>query len=138
MAKGYIFKFGDGDDDDDELFMEIPTDKPPFNEGDDDLCNSLGADSSLNVEDLLNNEIWDEAGVCDIKDDFPQNESLPNVNEHVSSTCRNLNVLLARCLVILLAYFWTYFHVSNNDMEFLLAGLKRFFEIAGASSHWIA
>ena len=97
---------GDDDDDEDELFMEIRTDITPFNQGDDDLRNSLGADSSLNVEDLLDNEIWDEVGVCDIEDDFPQNESFPNVNVHVSSTC-NLNVLLARCMVILLAYFWT-------------------------------
>ena len=119
------------DDDDDIFCMEIPRD---------DQAEVLD-DNSTNVENLLNNEIWDEADVADVEDDFPQNtryESLPNVDARMNSRCRSLNVLLSRCLVVMLAYFWTYFHISDNGMEFLLAGLKRCFEISALSSQWMA
>ena len=55
-----------------------------------------------------------------------------------NSRCRSANVLLASCLIILLAYFWACFHISDNGMEFLLGGLKKCFEIASLSSHWVA
>ena len=114
--------------------MEIPADNEK------EVFDAL-RDDSINVENLLNNEIWDDAGVADVEDDFPQNtecESLPNVDVRMNSRCRSLNVLLSRCLVVMLAYFWTYFHISDNGMEFLLAGLKRCFEISALSSQWMA
>ena len=93
----------EGRDEDFELFMELSTDTPSFIQ--DDLQNTLEADCTVNVEDLLDHEIWDEVGVSDIEDDFPPKESLPSVNVHVNSTCQALNIMLSRCLVILLAYF---------------------------------
>ena len=39
----------------------------------------------------------------------------------------------------MLTYFWTYFHISDNGMEFfLLAGLKRSFEISALPSQLMA
>ena len=121
------------DDEDEVSFMEIPSDKQG------EAFNALG-DDGVNVESLLN-EIWDEVGIADVEDDFPQNtqcESLPNVDVRVNSRCRSLNVLLSQCLVVMLAYYWTYFHISDNGMEFLLAGLKKCFEISTLSSQWMA
>ena len=119
------------DDDNDELLMEMDDGQGQSSEY---LWNAAEDSSTFNVEDLLGNEIWDEVGVCDVEGDFPPNESSPNVNVHANSTCGTVSVILARCLVVLLAYFWTCFHVSDNGMEFLLAGLKRFFEIGGVSN----
>ena len=59
----------EGRDEDFELFMEISKDTPSFIQG--DLQNTLEADCTVNVEDLLDHQIWDEVGVSDIEDDFP-------------------------------------------------------------------
>jgi hypothetical protein len=91
---------------------------------------------------LLNHEISDEVGICDVKEDFPQAtgcKSAPSVDVNINSPCRSLNILLACCLVVLLAYFWTCFHVSDNGVELLIAGIKKCFEIGSASSQqWMA
>ena len=124
----------DSDADNEAQFIEIPCN----NQG--EGFNELG-ECTVDVEKLLDSEIWDESSTADVDDDFPQNpryESLPNVDVQMNSRCRSLNILLSRCLVVLLAYFWTYFHISDNGMEFLLAGLKRCFEISALSSQWMA
>ncbi len=119
----------------DEYLMEIPLDEnenPLFNPDEESLFDRT---------DLLNHEIWDEVGICDVEEDFPQTtgcKSAPSVDVNINSPCRSLNTLLARCLVVLLAYFWTCFHVSDNGMEFLIAGIKKCFEIGSASSQWMA
>ena len=105
-------------------FMEIPPDN-----GDRDDINAA-ENNSVNVDDVIDTEIWD-----DVEDDFPQNrgngeDSLPGVDVNVNSRCKALNVLLSRCLVVLLAYFWTRFHISDSGMEFLFSGLKKCFEMA--------
>ena len=95
--------------------MEIPPD---------DQAEALD-DNSINVENLLNSEIWDEADVADVEDDFPENtriESLPNVDARMNLRCRSFNVLLSRWLVVMLVYFWKYFHISDDGMEFCLLG----------------
>ncbi|CAB4011940.1 Hypothetical predicted protein [Paramuricea clavata] len=129
-------KQGDIDDEFDKLLMEIPRDTPSEDE-DGDFCNTAEK-LSFDAEELLTNEIWEEVGADEVENDFPQNDSLPSVNVRMNSPCRSLNVLMARYLVVLLAYFWISFHVSDNGMEFLLGSLKRFLKIAGASSQWIA
>jgi hypothetical protein len=125
----------DSDDENEASFMEMSSENRS-----DDFFDTFTPREDFNVEDPLDNEVWDEAGIGDIQEDFPHhgNESLPSVNVHVNSRCGSLNLLLARCLMIMLAYFWTSFHISDNGMEFLLAGLKRWFEIAGSSSQWMA
>ena len=49
-----------------------------------------------------------------------------------------LNRALSRCLIILVAYFWTCFCISDNGMEFLLPGLKRLFDSFGEYNNWFA
>ena len=41
---------------------------------DDTVFNTL-EEEFVNVEDLLSSEIWDESNICDVEEDFPQNES---------------------------------------------------------------
>ena len=121
----------DGDDEDQSLLMEIPLDEhenPPFNHLEEGLFDKT---------DFLDHEIWDEVGICNVEEDFPQAtgcKSPPSVDVNIKSPCRSVSNVLARCLVVLLAYFWTCFHVSDNGMEFLIVGIKKCFEIGSSSS----
>ena len=86
----------DSDDEDESLLMEIPSD---------DHANLLNPDEEglFDKTDLLDNELWDEVGICDVEDDFPQAtgcKSAPSIDVNVNSPCRSLSILLARCLVV--------------------------------------
>lgn len=110
-----ILTSGGSDSECEAPFMEIASDN--------DNRDDINKDNSVSVHDVIDNEIWDDASIGDVEDDFPQNrvngdESLPGVDVNVNSRCRALNVLLSRCLVVLLAYFWTHFHISDNGMVF--------------------
>ena len=91
---------------------------------------------------ILNNEIWEDLFPSDVDDDFPltYEPKLPTVNapDHTMSPSQDRQQqrdgnLITKCLVVLLAYFWTFFRISDNAMEFLLAGLGKFFAIAAAT-----
>jgi hypothetical protein len=121
-------------------FMGIHSDD---DDGDDINVFDTDYDNYFNVHDVIDSEIWGDASIGDVDDDFPGNsvngtESLPAVDVNVSSHCKSLNILLSRCLVVILAYFWTDFHISDNGMEFLLSGLKKCSEMAVISSQWMA
>lgn len=91
------------------------------------------------LEDLINHEVWDGAIGNDIDEDFPDNIGAhPSVEVSRAPSSRSFNIACVRCLVIFLAYFWTYFCISDSAMEFLLSGFKKFFEIAALSNNWIA
>ena len=135
-----VLTSGGSDSECEAPFMEMPSDND--NRDDINIFNT-GKDNSVNVHDVIDNEIWDDASIGDVEDDFPQNrvngdQSLPGVDVNVNSRCRALNVLLSRCLVVLLAYFWTHFHISDNGMDFLPSTLKKCFEMAAISSQWMA
>lgn len=130
------------DSDDDEMLFNTNTEQQPVETGggcdlissseEDQTCESFGMH-------LLDREVWDEVCASDVDDDFPQkNGTLPNVNVRINSRPRTINLHLSRCLIVLLAYFWLCFHISDNGMDFLLSGIKRCFEVAGMSSQWMA
>ena len=119
-------------DQDESAFME----QPFFDAG------SSSSDDQL-AGDILDAEIWDEIDLDDIEGDFPHQQntgnSLPSINVHVGSRT-NVQLIISRlirCLLVLLAYFWMRFHISDNAMEFLLGALKQCFEVAGMSSQWL-
>ena len=91
---------------------------------------------------LLYHEVWDDTQQAETDEDFVEhNETPPSVDVQSSSnsdSVHSLNRAFTRCLVILLAYFWTCFCISDNGMEFLLSGLKRLFDLFGESSNWLA
>ena len=100
-----VLTSGGSDSECEAPFMEMPSDND--NRDDINIFNT-GKDNSVNVHDVIDNEIWDDASIGDVEDDFPQNrvngdQSLPGFDVNVSSRCRALNVLLSRCLVVLLA-----------------------------------
>jgi hypothetical protein len=71
-----------------------------------------------------------------VKTTMCENHCVPSVD--VNPGQRPSYHTLFNCLVILLAYFWTYYPVPNNAMEFLLLSLKRFFEALAFSNNWFA
>ena len=122
-------------DEDEAMVVEMPS------WGEHDTLLEPAEENLFDKNDLLDHEVWDEADICDVEDDFPQAtgcKSVPSVDVNINSRSCSLNILLGRCLMVLLAYFWTSFNISDNGMEFLLAGLKKCFEIAAASSQWMA
>ena len=72
----------------------------------------------------------------DIDEDFTENHEVPSIE--VNSTTRSSSHTLVNCLIMLLAYFWTYFRISDVAMEFLLSFLKNFFDIVALSNNWFA
>ena len=70
----------------------------------------------------------------EIDKDFNENSNVPfaNVDQPQSRSYR----LLLNCLLILLAYFWTFFPIPDNAMEFLLLSLKRCFETLSFTNPW--
>ena len=102
-------------------------------------------DENLNddQDSLLYHEVWDDTQQAEIDEDFAQHsETPPSVDVREthsrSSGVGLLNRAFSRCLVILLAYFWTCFCISNNGMEFLLSGLKRLLDSFGKGNNWFA
>jgi hypothetical protein len=83
--------------------------------------------------------VWDNTQRAEIDEDFVEHhEPLPSVDvedQSTSGTNRAFHKAFTRCLIILLAYFWTCFSISDNGMEFLLAGLKHLFESFSLSSN---
>ena len=85
-------------------------------------CKSSGNEFSR--DELLDNEIWDEVLDNEVDEDTLEGRNIPFVavdEQQVPSHRTLLN-----CLVILLGFFWTYFPIPNNAMEFLLISLKQF------------
>ena len=101
---------------------------------------SCESESESEQDDLrqavLNHEIWDETLLDEVDEDMCENHRVPSVD--VNPGQRPSYRTLFNCLMILLAYFWTYFPVPNNAMEFLLLSLKRFFEALAFSNNWFA
>lgn len=127
----------DSNSDDETSYMEIDP-----NNIHDDIQDSADRHNvntnSANIEDLIDQEVWDEAMLHDIDEDFRENsEALPSIGVNHVSRSRSFNVAFVRCLIILLAYFWTYFRISDSAMEFLLCCFKKVFEIAALSSNWL-
>ena len=85
---------------------------------------------------LIDHEIWDDVLDHEIDEDTFENTSLPSVD--VDMPQRPSNRTLLHCLVILLAFSWTYFPIPDNAMEFLLLSLKRFFQAASFSKNLLA
>lgn len=85
---------------------------------------------------LLGHEIWDEVLDDEIDEDTTENPKIPSVD--IDPPQHPSNRTLLNCLVILLAFFWTYFPIPDNAMEFLLLSLKRFFQAASFSNNWFA
>ena len=73
------------------------------------------------------------------RDDFPD----PNIATSAANTMPSVagdlhdSNLISRCLIVLLTYFWTFFRVSDNAMEFLLSGLEKIFSIAAKTSNFL-
>ena len=120
-------------------------DESPFIEIDDSIpypvcspCNSHSETGSDSDEEqvLMSREIWDEILVEEVDKDILQNPSIPLVN--VNSSQHPSYCTLLNCLVVLLAYFWTYFPIPDNALDFLLLALERFFQAASFSNHWFA
>ena len=84
----------------------------------------------------INKEIWDDVLEHEIDEDTFENRNIPSVD--VDASPRPSNRTLLNCLLILLAYFWTYFPIPDNAMEFLLLSLKRFFQAASLTNNWLA
>ena len=84
----------------------------------------------------INNEIWDDVLEHEIDEDTFENRNIPSVD--VDASPRSSNRTLLNSLLILLAYFWTYFPIPDNAMEFLLLSLKRFFQAASLTNNWLA
>ena len=129
-----------GDSSGDEIpFMEL--DEPTDNSC---LLDHFGSNSESESggeefcrEELLNSEIWDEVLDNEIDEDTLEARNSPFVD--VDEQCDiPSNRTLINCLVTLLAFFWTYFPIPNNAMEFLLLSLKRFFQAASFSNNWLA
>ncbi|CAB3980414.1 Hypothetical predicted protein [Paramuricea clavata] len=101
---------------------------------------SCESESESEQDDLrqavLNHEIWDETLLDEVDEDMCENHRVPSVD--VNPGQRPSYRMLFNCLMILLAYFWTYFPVPNNAMDFLLLSLKRFFEALAFSNNWFA
>ena len=102
-------------------------------------------DENLNddQDSLLYHEVWDDTQQAEIDEDFAQHsETPPSVDVREthsrSSGVGLLNRAFSRCLVILLAYFWTCFCTSDNGMEFSLSGLKRLLDSFGEGNNWFA
>ena len=88
-------------------------------------------------EELLNNVVWGEVLDNIIDEDTLEARNSPFVD--VDEQCDiPSNRTLINCLVIRLAFFWAYFPIPNNAMEFLLLSLKRFFQAASFSNNWLA
>ena len=85
---------------------------------------------------LLNREIWDDVLDHEVNEDTFENPNIPSVD--VDQPSRPSNRTLLNCLVVLLAFFWTYFPIPDNAMEFLLLSLKRLFQAASFSNNWFA
>ncbi len=123
---------GSSSNDDSDEYMQIdndnfsPPSSPLFHDhSDSDVDEDLG---------LLDQEIWDEVLPNEIDEDFSGNTNLPSVEANQPQS-RSYRTLL-NCLLILLAYFWTFFPVPDNAMDFLLLSLKRFFETLAFTNHW--
>ncbi len=104
-------------------------------------CSSGSQDESdcnndLFNESLLDHEIWDNILDHEVDEGTAENPNIPFVDADTRQ--RPSSQTLINCLVILLAFFWTYFPISDNAMEFLLLSLKRFFQAASISSNWLA
>ena len=114
---------------DETPFMEIGHDIPhPVNNGSD-----VDDPEREAVNEIINNEVWDDTLVNDIDKDFTESDKVPSIE--VNPSTHSSSRTLANCLIILLAYFWTYFRISDSAMEFLLSLLKKFFEIAALSNN---
>ena len=105
----------------------------------DDCLNNSGSDSNNeNQENLLYHEIWDDTQRAEVDQDFVESdESQPSVGVQ-STSVHPLRRAFSWCLVILLAYFWTCFCISDNGMEFLLAGIKQLCESFSFTGGWFA
>ena len=126
--------------------METDLDFDNPYDSDEHQFDSAMNDSTVNGDEdhegLLYHEVWDNTQRAEIDEDFVENhETPPSVDvqaESTSRTNRTLHTAFTRCLIILLAYFWTCFCISDNGMEFLLAGLKHLFESFSLSSNLFA
>ena len=119
-------------DDSDAEYMQIDNDSfsipssPLFH---DHTNSDVGEDLGL-----LDQEIWEEVLPDEIDEDFNGNSTVPSVDANQPHP-RSYRTLL-NCLLILLAYFWTFFPVPDNAMDFLLLSLKWFFETLALTHHW--
>ena len=129
----------DSSSEDESFLMEIDQNHPTQSPNSSHMHSHTDLSDSEMVDDchsLLNHEIWDEVSSDEIDEDTLDNVNVPSVDIH--PTQRPSYSTLLNCLVVLLAYFWTYFPIPNNAMEFLLLSLKRFFETAAHSHNMFA
>lgn len=106
-----------------------------LNNGDQD---GVVPNSNIPQNDVMDHEIWDDILPSDVDDDFPDlnlraANQVPNTTPSADQEQHDGN-LISRCLVILLAYFWTFFRISDSAIEFLLCGLGKIFAIAATTS----